>query len=626
MPYNGGSTFLLNIQISVQSPELENQIRQGLKKCRTPYFVTPSNSGADLQITDQLQWQAPVTLVVRDQWTTLELESAFSGERQVTLMQSHQVTTDLPIEIDRLNDLLLQEESQKKLIRSAAQNLRDLEHLNRDLESMVLERTQHIRKSKEEEDEKSVRFRELILYVIEIAKAFSPEDLLLSFRKSLRKLPGFSSCFLWIGNQILAVRSGDVLRLDANLNPPQTRGVVMDRNLSVTMAQIFQRPVLPIVAATLYSPDVLLGVEADLENSRTEDLVSYFEERAHPMGVALQRVINEAEIERGARRWEKTFDSLREPIAIVSESWELVRGNEAFHRRSSAGGKCFEVLFGRSQPCKNCQLGERRSIESEGQSWMLSSFVLPLQSSQKHYVNVYRDLNAEKELEAQWTLSKKMGALGELAGNLAHELNNPLSGLKSLAQFWISELQNDGWKSDLKEIEKATTRSQTLIQNLLAFSQGRSETHQVFEFDEMVKKTLPLLKGYLRELRLEVSLEAQGLKVFGDPVLLQQVIYNLVKNGAQAQKSQGLVELSSRAVSGGIQFTVRDSGDGIRPEDLHQIFQPFFSTKPKGQGSGLGLFFSKNVIEKMGGEIGVSSTLHQGTQVWFKLPLHQDSL
>jgi len=152
-------------------------------------------------------------------------------------------------------------------------------------------------------------------------------------------------------------------------------------------------------------------------------------------------------------------------------------------------------------------------------------------------VHQYDDVTQKRERYLRMLQSEKMEAMGLLAGNIAHELNNPLTGLRSLAQVLIQEYQDQSQiKQDLLEVEKATARSQKIIKNLLEFSHGGSQELRLTSVKELVERTLPMLKTALRMHRMKLELSSGNDQILVEPHLFQQVIFNLVNNACQAMK------------------------------------------------------------------------------------------
>jgi signal transduction histidine kinase len=237
------------------------------------------------------------------------------------------------------------------------------------------------------------------------------------------------------------------------------------------------------------------------------------------------------------------------------------------------------------------------------------------------------DITESQELYLKVVQSEKMGAIGKLAGHIAHELNNPLTGLRSLSQVLIQETTpGEALHSDLIEIEKASLRSQRIIKNLLEFSHSESQPQSLVTVDEIVEKTLPLLKTALRSHRFQLKLQSKEALVEVEPHLLQQVVFNLVNNACQAMKEPGTLSISTQVANGNprtVELKIGDTGPGIPPDIQDKIFEAFFTTKKEGIGTGLGLSLSKSVIERFGGKIHFDSSPATGTTFFINLPIRE---
>jgi signal transduction histidine kinase len=241
-------------------------------------------------------------------------------------------------------------------------------------------------------------------------------------------------------------------------------------------------------------------------------------------------------------------------------------------------------------------------------------------------VNQYKDVTNSRQLYAKLLQNEKMGAIGLLAGNIAHELNNPLTGIRSLSQILISQTADQPQlNSDLKEIEKASARSQQIIRNLLEFSSGTTNTSRLITMEEIFEKTQPMLKTITRNLRTDIQLATQGAQVLVEPQLIQQVIFNLIQNASQAlegRKQPGMLTIRSTLMSDGfVEFSIRDNGPGIPKEMQQKIFEPFFTTKAEGQGTGLGLSLSRDIMKRFGGDLLLKSESEDGAHFILRLPI-----
>lgn len=237
-------------------------------------------------------------------------------------------------------------------------------------------------------------------------------------------------------------------------------------------------------------------------------------------------------------------------------------------------------------------------------------------------VNAYVDISQSRELYIRLLQSEKMGALGVLAGNIAHELNNPLTGIRSLTQVLIKEVDPQSpLASDLNEIERATERSQKIIRNLQDFSNKEGTQLENFALDEIVERTIPMLKSLLRSHRLEIDLGTANRKVRGEPHLIQQVVFNLINNACQAMKNPGTLTISTEIFEGQkLLLKIKDTGPGIPKEIRSRVFEPFFTTKREGLGTGLGLSLSREIIERHHGRIDFVSDEGIGTEFFVQFP------
>jgi signal transduction histidine kinase len=538
--------------------------------------------------------------------------------------------------------------SRSVLLKESSHQNKQLEALTHSLEEIVEERTQFIELSHQEEGEKLNRERQLLRFIKDLSVQTSFEDILVVLRKEIRK-------FHKIGDPVLAFRLDESKTI---FNSFQSNGInqtessipfefpkaaqVPGSDLIRYFANHFGRPFIKvyIVPLELRLTNHLLGGKAEviliIENSLNEKEMGLFadfiSDRVRPLSMALDRVLLENQLSAFSYRWEKTFDGMRDPIAIVDIEFNVIRSNRKFSEKVWQSNKCYEGFARRASACEGCpasealksgklQVGE---IQLEGRVFQVHSY--PVQYDQgghpTNVVNQYVDITQSRELYLRMLQSEKMGAIGMLAGNIAHELNNPLTGLRSLSQVLLQEADKGSHLySDLIEIEKAAGRSQRIIKNLLDFSKGEDQPSEYVSLDEIVERTLPMLKSALRFHRLEVDLQTLGSEVFVEPHLVQQVVFNLVNNACQAMKDAGRVQIQTWKEASHLILQVEDSGPGIPDEMQRRIFEPFFTTKKEGQGTGLGLSMSKSIIEKFGGVIEVYKAEPQGARFVIRLPL-----
>ncbi len=211
--------------------------------------------------------------------------------------------------------------------------------------------------------------------------------------------------------------------------------------------------------------------------------------------------------------------------------------------------------------------------------------------------------------------SEKLAAIGQLAAKIAHEVNNPLASIKtSLAIVSKRLAPGDRMKDNLQTIEEEIGRIARIMQQLLAVARPASDI-VLLQVNEVVQQLLQFVAGELAvrqiESRLEFAEALPPIRMSHDQ--LKQVLLNLIKNAQDAMPQGGTLRVTTTAQAGGLSLSIADTGSGIAPEHLGRIFEPFFTTKQQGEGMGLGLSVSANIIKSFGGTIAVASQPGQGT-------------
>jgi two-component system NtrC family sensor kinase len=227
----------------------------------------------------------------------------------------------------------------------------------------------------------------------------------------------------------------------------------------------------------------------------------------------------------------------------------------------------------------------------------------------------------------------RLASLGQLAASVAHEINNPLSGVLNLSMLMQRIVKEDGIppgrvaevRQYLADISSETARAGRIVSDLLAFSRRSAPRRDEEDLNALVRKTSGLVDHKLRLLKVEVVLDLAATLplVPCDGSQVQQVVLNLVLNAAEAMEGGGRVTIATRAFPGEdtVQLSVTDSGAGIEAELLPRIFDPFFTTKEEGKGVGLGLAVVYGIVQAHGGDIEVESTPGKGTRFRVVLPL-----
>ncbi len=231
--------------------------------------------------------------------------------------------------------------------------------------------------------------------------------------------------------------------------------------------------------------------------------------------------------------------------------------------------------------------------------------------------------------------SDRLASLGQLSATVAHEINNPISGVLNLAMLLDRIVKDDGIPGErVKEVRKyvgqiidETTRVGRIVSDLLAFSRRPKPQSSTADLNVIIRNSLLILRHRLElgNIILELHLSETLPPAECDGYQMQQVIVNLVMNGADAchAKGQGTISISTRQEGESVVVEIADTGDGIPPEILPRIFDPFFTTKGDAKGVGLGLSVVYGIVDAHGGDIEVTSELGKGTRFKVTVPIRK---
>ena len=219
--------------------------------------------------------------------------------------------------------------------------------------------------------------------------------------------------------------------------------------------------------------------------------------------------------------------------------------------------------------------------------------------------------------------SEKLASIGRLAAGVAHEINNPLTGVLTFAHLLrLKENMTEQDRQDLDLIIHETTRAAEIVRGLLDFARERPPVKELLDINEVVGQTLRLIRSQkpVKQVVVVEDLAADLPKVDADMNQLQQVLVNLSLNACEAMPDGGTLLITTLAEHGKVLVKLTDTGCGIKKEHLDRIFDPFFSTKPVGKGTGLGLSVSYGIIQQHGGSIEVESEEGRGSTFTIVLP------
>jgi PAS domain S-box-containing protein len=268
---------------------------------------------------------------------------------------------------------------------------------------------------------------------------------------------------------------------------------------------------------------------------------------------------------------------------------------------------------------------------TDPQRLLVNATIVPLRSGANARaiagtILLIEDLTDRVRLEEQLQISEKMASIGILAAGVAHEVNTPLTGISSFTQMLLEGADpGDPRTVLLEKIERQTFRAAKIVNGLLTLSRPGTSGNERTQVDlnDVITDVFSLLEHQFTagKIRVRRELSSTPATVVGIEHQLQQVFLNLFLNARDAMPSGGWLTVTTKADGSLCAAEVSDTGSGIPPEHLARIYDPFFTTKAIGRGSGLGLSISYGIVHEHGGSIRCDSAVGQGTRFTVSLPM-----
>ena len=237
-----------------------------------------------------------------------------------------------------------------------------------------------------------------------------------------------------------------------------------------------------------------------------------------------------------------------------------------------------------------------------------------------------RDNTDERLLHERLLQSEKMASVGQLVSGVAHELNNPLTGVMGFSQLLLARDLDEGVRSQIQTIYDEAERAAKIVQNLLSFARRRRPTKEMADVNALVQRVLEL-RSYdfaVRNITLDMTLDTRMQRCWVDQDQIQQVLFNVIKNAEQAMidaNGGGKLTVVTQGSPTGARISIADDGPGIPAEIQRRIFDPFFTTKDAGEGTGLGLTICYGIIDEHGGRIWTENGEEKGSVFHIELPI-----
>lgn len=344
---------------------------------------------------------------------------------------------------------------------------------------------------------------------------------------------------------------------------------------------------------------------------------------------------------------DSVINSAEDAIVVVDDAMQIVTANRAYETlRGADRDALLSSPCGQGPICEACELGEcpgyetlrtgqvsRRirtlvDIEGNTQHYEISASPLLPTGDRPQALEVWRNITRRRELEAQLAHSERLASLGFLASGLSHEINNPLASISACIDGLRRRLRDSDTNTLPPElpgyldlIRGEVQRCHELSTRLKGLGRQPDEVTELVDLGAVIHDTIALVKFEAAKCKVEIEERLDGglSPVLGNDSQLRQVVLNLLLNAIQAIDESGRVWVRARQRNGGIELEVQDDGRGIPAANLRVIFEPFYSARPDGHGTGLGLFISKIIVDRTGGTIDVHSEPARGTTftLWF---------
>ncbi len=392
------------------------------------------------------------------------------------------------------------------------------------------------------------------------------------------------------------------------------------------------------------------------------------EEKVHELEEELEkRTQLEAEradmtraLQQSRDEWEATFNSIPLVVTIHDRDLRIIRANEATcrmlgqPREEILGRLCYEALFGQTEPCPSCPaqiaFNEARTHQQEmepdrsGKLFLVSATPFCNEKGEiDRIIHIVQDVTDLRETEARYRHAQKMEAIGTLAGGIAHDFNNILFAIIGYAEFIQRDVPPDSKTGrNVAMILEAGRRATELVKQILTFSRRTETKKQPLRLQLLIKETLKMLRATLpATVTILEDIDSDCGTVLADPTNMHQVLINLCTNAYQAlpdEKGTLRIALHQRHVDTAdipvredvepgefVVFSVSDTGCGMDRDTLEHIFEPYFTTKGPGEGTGLGLAVIHGIVQGCRGFVQVESEVGRGTTFSVFLPVTMEA-
>ncbi len=406
----------------------------------------------------------------------------------------------------------------------------------------------------------------------------------------------------------------------------------------------------------LISTNQELEVSLEESQSQAEELQSANEEltilneelekKSNELFDANMRIMQEEEeLKRTRDQLQIIYNGIKDYIFLLAPDCTVLEVNKSFLEAFNlteemvVGKKLFNLVYGFDKVIPECNATNwktpipHRNRVHTNDNRVLERYMFPVCDSNGrllHRVEYIRDVTEETMLKEQLIQAEKLSSLGEILSGVAHELNNPLTGVIGYCELLLESSGDNSLKEKLGKVNNAALRCKKIIENLLSFARQHKIEKQYVNINDIVMHTLELKSYQLTVDNIAVITELDNHLPYTmvDPYTIQQVFLNIVNNAHLAMREKGgkgVLTIKSELNEQVIKASFTDTGPGISESNVKKIFDPFFTTREVGKGTGLGLSVSYGIIKEHKGKIYVKSRPGEGTTFVIELPLISQS-
>jgi PAS domain S-box-containing protein len=345
------------------------------------------------------------------------------------------------------------------------------------------------------------------------------------------------------------------------------------------------------------------------------------------------------QIYRSQKWWQNIIDAITDYLFVIDNDHKILRTNKAFANLLGLEPadiimRKYYELFGLNEPhewCISPDNGEGRSPRSVERKlndidYLISSFPIYF-DEQEAAVYIMKDITETRRLKDQVYHLDKLSSLGILTSGVAHEINNPLTGIIGYTEMMLMKSEDETTEKYLRKVYDSAIRCKRIVANMLTFSRQTPARKGVEDINDIIDKTIELHEYWLKSTNIKI-IRNYGKTPFAsvDRQQMQQVILNLLINAEHAiadtdRRGEIMIATRFESESNDTVIEISDNGKGIPQDILPKIFDPFFTTKPVNKGTGLGLSIAHGIIAEQGGTIEAMSRPGEGTS--FIIRLHQ---